>query len=671
MKIIKFFTILITPLIVGIACCVIILKVCNININAVTNHLLSRIPIINQFVETTTNTGLYAISQMDKKELITSSYNVDFLVSFYQSGKKTIILYPYEVEAGVNLENIEQNRIDSLTVITLPNAQITKSNLNDRKKDNVIRGQVDVDYNNHIIPLKTALERRAKDLAVSAGILKDANKNAETYLSGLFPEQYFRFQKEKTPQDTLKILHSPHLPVGFVYQEENFTEGKLNYKRDTIYNRDDLKFKGSRFGYLTTQPSITFSDRDDQILNSDDLVLRIIDPLNPQEKRIYANASDLYSEIVINYNNGTAYYLEKGNTAAEEHLQKIAPDMLYMAMSAINDNEREADYRYMEWIKEYENTLNNMQNGRYTEASKNLQKMASMHPTAPASWEETLMNAYVNTKCNNKYYPTEGNDDVDLLLKAIYLFDNKKDKEMNDEFQANLLAMDDTWSFIAQNRTKLIQFFYQLDCTSQERKRDYKKQLMERAEIYDHSIALTLEGQDYCDYLHGVLLHNDDEYNYYLTGGLYPNVRIIGHEENLVDDEFNGFDNICELMKKEGVLNEKEPQLVLAYIEKSSYFTKNHNLLIFEKEHCTICSNITGKWQKKYSYTTTYDKIKANSINNSFEIGPYGYKGKAISRLIQEIKNGLGGYKKDSNMKDFSKELSNEISNEIYKYCIR
>lgn len=48
MKTIKFFTILITPLIAGIACCMIILKVCNINVNSVTNLLLSKIPGINQ-----------------------------------------------------------------------------------------------------------------------------------------------------------------------------------------------------------------------------------------------------------------------------------------------------------------------------------------------------------------------------------------------------------------------------------------------------------------------------------------------------------------------------------------------------------------------------------------------------------------------------------------------
>lgn len=74
---------------------------------------------------------------------------------------------------------------------------------------------------------------------------------------------------------------------------------------------------------------------------------------------------------------------------------------------------------------------------------------------------------------------------------------------------------------------------------------------------------------------------------------------------------------------------------------------------------------------KKYTYTTTYDKITSNPINNSFTIGPYSYKGKAISQLIQEIKNSLDGYKKDNNLKDFSKKLSSEMSNNIYQYCIR
>lgn len=123
MKIIKFFTILITPLIIGIVICITILKVCNINISSVSNLLLSKIPIINLFVETTYNTGLYGISQLDKKELVTSSYNVDFLVSFYQSGKKSITIYPYIIEAGIDLETIKSETKDSVNHITLPNAK--------------------------------------------------------------------------------------------------------------------------------------------------------------------------------------------------------------------------------------------------------------------------------------------------------------------------------------------------------------------------------------------------------------------------------------------------------------------------------------------------------------------------------------------------------------------
>lgn len=668
MKIIKFFTILISPLIVGVACCIFILKICNINLGSVTNLLFSKIPLVNQFVETTTNTGLHAISQLDKKELVTSSYNVDFLVSFYHAGKKTIILYPYEVEAGVNLEHIEQNRQDSLTIITLPNAKITKANIDDKKGGNIIRNQVNVNYNTHIIPLKTALERRAKDLAISAGILNDANENAKNYLSKLFPKQYFRFQKESVPQDTLKVLTAPHLPVTFTYQDENLTDGKLSYKKDTIYNRDDLKFKDIKFGYLNKLYG-TFQDLDNEILKSDVLGLRIIDPLNPKGYRIYAKAYNLYKDILICYPN-VMYYMNGEMTSAEEHLQNVVPDMIYLAMSA-SDNGKESDYKYMEWINEYETVLANMENKRYKEASTHLLNMASLHSTMPASWEETLMSSYVRTKSDKVYHPTRGNDNVDLLLKAIYLFENKKYNEMDDDFQTNLLALnDEEWPFIKENRNKLIQLFYNLESTSQSQRNNYKQRLIESAENYDHSIALTLKGQDYCDYMNKVLFHNDDEYNYYLISGTHPNVRIVGHKENLEDDEFNGFDNICKLMKEAKVLKDNEPQLVLAYVRKSSPITKDHDLLIFEKNNCTICSNMTG-WLKKYSYTTTYDNITSNPINNSFEIENYKHKGKAISRIIQEIKSGINGYRKDETIEDFSQRLSEEMSNIIYQYCIR
>lgn len=99
------------------------------------------------------------------------------------------------MEAGINLENIEQTKKDSLTVITLPNAQITKANLDDKKKNNVIREQVEVDYNNCIIPLKIALERYAKDLAISAGLLKEANKNAENIYLPYFLHNIFTLKR--------------------------------------------------------------------------------------------------------------------------------------------------------------------------------------------------------------------------------------------------------------------------------------------------------------------------------------------------------------------------------------------------------------------------------------------------------------------------------------------
>lgn len=74
---------------------------------------------------------------------------------------------------------------------------------------------------------------------------------------------------------------------------------------------------------------------------------------------------------------------------------------------------------------------------------------------------------------------------------------------------------------------------------------------------------------------------------------------------------------------------------------------------------------------KKYTYTTTYDHIASNTINKSFTIGSYDYKGQAVSRIIQEIKDGIKGYRKNEKAEDLSKKFSEEMSSIIYQYCIR
>lgn len=668
MKIIKFFTILIAPLVIGITCCYIIINVCNINISSVTNLLLSKIPIVNQFVETTYSTGLYGISQLDKKELITSSYNIDFLVSFYQSGKKSITIYPYIVEAGIDLGAIKNEKKDSVSYITLSNAKITKVSIDESKGANVIRSAVDVDYNNHILPLKSALERRAKDLAVSDGILERANRDAEVYLSRLFSDKYFRFHKEDTPFDTLDVINSPNLPVSFSFQKENISHQTFDY--DTIFRRDDLKFRDFSFGYWY-KTDWDFNKEDYFYLNKDYITLKLIDPINPKGSRIFADVTDNYKYIFLRDDRGYSYYLSSETENDEVQLQQTAPDMLYMAMSASKNIEHE-NSRYINWIDEYDACLSKIKNKRYREASVNIRSMASIRNTMPISFEELLMQSFLKVKNENIYSPTERNDDFDFLLKCIYYFDNKKKESMDDDFQNRLLSLDKEYESIWKNKTNLYLLFYNLPATSLEQRKHYKETIIENAEKYDQSIANTLSGWDFHEYMYKVLCHYDNEYkDLDGNGNRGTNLRIMGHEENLNDSEFGGYDGVYNLMKKNNLLKENKEQLVLVFITKKYMgLTKQHNLLILEKDGCTISTNITGDWEEKYTYSAKYDEIQSNPNNITFKIGEYEWKDNAISNLIRDIKNSQK-YDIDYNINKILDDISDNISEKIYITCIR
>ncbi len=674
MKIIKFFTILITPLIVGIACCFILLKICNIHVGSVTNFLLAKIPLVNQFVETTSNTGLYAIKQIDKKELVTSSYNVDFLVSFYQSGKKTIILYPYVVEAGINLEYAEQKKQDSLTVITLPNAQITKATISNEQKDYIIREQVDIasEYNKLITPLKIALERRAKDLAISAGILSDANKNAEEYLLELFNNKNIHIKKEEAPFDSLKTISASHLPITFTYQDENLTDGKLNYQKDSIFSRIDLNLNNIKltYGGFTT---FDFQEQDQSQLNSDYLYLRLIDPLNPQSQRTYIQGE--YEWGAIHFFNGLYCFLEGSSESKEELQQKIAPDMLYLIMGA-SLKPGDIDPSYLKWAKKYLNCIECIEDKLYLEAATHLKEMANLRGNMPISSEEKILSAFIQLK--NGIPPTQCNEqDFDLWFKTLYAFDHQKIN--NKELQNSILALKNKDSFIENNYTRLLQLFYCSNVDIETKKR-YKDEIIQRADKYDQGIASTLKGEDYCDYICRILLKDPQFCLYQTQPSNAPKTKVILHKykNQEINEEFKDANWIVQKLKQEKVFDEHNEQVVIAFVEEGTIFD-DHNLLIIRKNSCSICSNVTGKLFYGKNITTSYNNITASIENNHvrFKIGKYEYedsngKEATIVKLLKDIKEEYHNnavQKQQMLFKDIANGMTDHVSELIINRC--
>lgn len=172
-------------------------KIAKINGDAVWSLLLSKIPIINNFVETDYNTGVFAITQMDMSEMRTAVYNVDFLMSITapdftsESGilskdvRKYLAIYPYVVEAGIDLNNVKSLSSDNKTTVNLPSPQITLSDLDEKRGVTVMR---DTDIPAEIVNMmKSVFEKRAVDLAYNAGIIQTAKTESGKLFRRSFP----------------------------------------------------------------------------------------------------------------------------------------------------------------------------------------------------------------------------------------------------------------------------------------------------------------------------------------------------------------------------------------------------------------------------------------------------------------------------------------------------
>lgn len=135
---------------------------------------------------------------------------------------------------------------------------------------------------------------------------------------------------------------------------------------------------------------------------------------------------------------------------------------------------------------------------------------------------------------------------------------------MNDDFQNRLLSLGKEYESIEKNNPNLYQLFYNLPSTSLNQRNEYKKIFIENAEKYDHGIANTLKGWDFHEYMYNVLCKYDDEYkDFEGRGNNGVNLRIMGHEENLHDKEFGGYDGIYNLMKRTIYLKKTKNNLYL------------------------------------------------------------------------------------------------------------
>lgn len=690
MKIIKFFTILLTPLVLSVFLCMGVFKICNINTSAVWNIVLSKIPIVKSFHETTTSTGLYGISQQDKQELRTASYNVDFIASFTGEGTKYIAIYPYLIEAGVDLGKATQEVVNGQTVVTLPNAQISVARINEKNQVQVIRETGNkLDYNTHIKPLKMAFEKSAKDLALNAGILEEANKKAEKYLQDLFKGQSYVFQKEAAEYETLRNVSTEYIPLTFNYSPNNFENGNLY--GTPLWGRDCLELTSPNYnlGYSgpigrMTQAEIeksisgwfeTYNYYCQKQYKSSPIILKLLNPLDMKYTRTYFNATDGYNTGLVRSKEHLYYMISKAKDA-ETQSQQNAPEMLYLSMM-MSSNEYEGYDEYNDWSWNYTKCLQSVRDKRYHETLSLLSQMERTREycakrdsvDASQTYGEFWMQSLAQIMTNKKY--TIQNDDnwVNQRLDLLYYMKSDRYKQLDDEEQNRILAGD-----VGDDDFKLglKELFYLLPKTSLSQREQYADDLINAAQSYNYIIANTLKGKDFSRYMATVMCRYDDEYKY--TGQI-AGLIVLGHEENLNDKMFGDYYGVKEILKQYKLLDEKNGQIALLFKTEKGFFNVDvRNILLLDKSGCRILENVKywkGEVSVENIYQASYENVNYTSSSDgrySFMVGGYQNKGKAIAILFKDIKTSMEN-DKAQNADDFVSELEQDhISNILHNY---
>lgn len=717
-RILKVLLVLILTLLVSVLGCSLILRHTKINVKAATNILFSKIPFLNQFVETSSPTSIYNISVIDKQELRTASYNVDFFVSFKQGDDKHIAIYPFIVEAGIDLKSKRISEYDSLTVVTLPNAEISVADITD-DGINVIRSSENLDYNTHIKPVRMALEMRAKDLAIEHGILSNANKVAEDYLTNLFNKSpLYVFQKEAAPHDTTTTINAALLPIEFNFRERNLEKGYLKFKTDSLYKRDNLEFTSheSRFGFI--KKSKGFPELESEITSPNSILCKYVDPIDPRLTRLYFDASDDYRKIYV-VTHDEAYYLESLHQGSEVQRQIIAPDMLYLAMG-IKHTEDEIDESYKDWLENYNKTFTYLTDSstQYNPADRELAIMEYIRDIngRDISREELIMKSFTRSYV----YPSEDfirvdNEIFNSVQEIIYLLQNNQHDKMDPNFQLRVLGLNEK-ILNDEDKRLLMQLFYPLSVTRIEEKIKYKNELIKKSPNYNKSIAYLLQGKDFCEYIYNLLHRGDSHIQLWGAENKkesnFSNITITEFQKDLPknrrekflkgignfgrsnNSDFGGDSEILKEMEKYGLTKEDKGQLVYIFVNHKPLKVDELDILIIERDMCHLITNIDGYFASRKLYTCTYkgiNQILPNIKNGTttfpgstavrtreaylnmsklVEISDYELNNKAITELLYEIVTTHNSTTKDFN-ESLIKRLRDKLLMETIKECKR
>ncbi|MBQ7490277.1 MAG: DUF4230 domain-containing protein [Bacteroidales bacterium] len=680
-------------------------KIAKINGDAALSLLLSKIPIINNFVETDYNTGVFAITQMDMSEMRTAVYNVDFLMSiaapdFTTDGgilskdvRKYLAIYPYVVEAGIDLNKVKSLSSDNKTTVNLPSPQITLSDLDEKRGVTVMR---DTDVPAEIVSMmKSVFEKRAFDLAYNAGIIQTAKRKAENYFTALFPKENFTFNFADEPV-LFDSVASNKTPIKFVYRKSalkkittfRWRHSKIQSDSSKVYfNPADMFMKtsdGINIGlYYNYDDKTTISQVNERVDSHvalrkkskwDSYVIKYFDCQQDETQKIVAELCIDDNDWRVWFTVGDKQYAFKseGQKIEGQKYYDTNGELIYLAMCS--KKQQTANALYEQYLQTYDEVIDHVSKGVLGAAKfklDQLQRIKSQNGETEMNYAEKDLNALISFLAYNQCIPT-GYDFYDNLLKSAYLFSNKLTKEMTPEFQKMFIAYYKSFGISEENINYILEYFYNLSATSSKDKDLYRNILIKNG-YYNDAIYNSLSGEEFCQYLLNILRTYDDAI--VQQGGIISSLTLVGHSD-IIHKAIYSRDKVTKFLRRYDLVSDQGKVVWCVRpegIDLLLFDKKVYPLIIFCHDSVIAIPNYTA-FEPQF-FSARYDEIEIAITDNSdgqgfyqFNIGGYQNKGKAICLAIDEIKQRKERY---SPTKSWSDGLAKKLRSDIDEYCCR
>lgn len=357
------------------------------------------------FAVKTWDTSLFARTDADAGALKVARYDIDFIASFASGKNRYVALYPFVVEAEIDLSRAVQKKAGTAsgrdgreardggsgpeTLVCVPFPEYRAHLQTDGVQ--VFMETLPLDYKSALMPVLETFREKSRDYALAdAAFTAQCLLKAEEYIEGIFGPVRIEWEQET---DAIERIRAPQVPIDIEASKSALVAvqdaASLRDAFDARISRSDPGIATHiRFG-IAGRETGTLDTFADSFKSDEHIVFRYHNPVDPSAATFVSYADEGYRRAFSFASRPDAYYYieltqSEAGTTEEDHLRTAAPDLLYLAASiapasriapelgsAATEPDTAAYLRYTEYAARYDEALSEIRTNRYGQRLKN------------------------------------------------------------------------------------------------------------------------------------------------------------------------------------------------------------------------------------------------------------------------------------------------------------